>query len=48
MASYGPTLDAELMQRRFPGARLVSSDGRGETYDTSLARLPSDARKQAE
>ncbi len=32
MASYGPKFDAELMQRRFPGARLVALDGRGETY----------------
>jgi len=32
MASYGPEYDAELMQRRYPGARLVTRDGRGETY----------------
>jgi hypothetical protein len=32
MASYGPRYDAELIQRRFPGARLVSKDRRGETW----------------
>jgi hypothetical protein len=32
MASYGPKSDAELMRRRFPAARLVTRDGRGETY----------------
>ncbi|MGA8050556.1 MAG: hypothetical protein WCA09_10300, partial [Burkholderiales bacterium] len=32
MASYGPKYDAELMQRRFPGAQLVTRDLRGEVW----------------
>ena len=31
MASYGPQYDAEFMRRKFPDARLVSRDRRGET-----------------
>lgn len=32
MASYGPKHDAEFVERRFPGARLMVRDSRGETY----------------
>jgi hypothetical protein len=30
--SLGPRVDEQLMHRRFPGARLVSRDARGETW----------------
>lgn len=30
--SLGPRLDEQLMHRRFPGARLVTRDARGETW----------------
>jgi hypothetical protein len=38
MASYGPKHDAEFMQRRFPGARLVARDSRGEIYQLDSLR----------